>query len=505
VFSVIVFSQNVGILSAGRKKEGLTREETVMRVDRLLGSNTLAGAALPVLVVLALCSGCGSAQVTDGDITSGVWAGSGGPENFYWELWQNGDGFDGVVHTVRDGRKETELPVDRVTWDAPELEMHMDITGVIYRGNVDFDKGRIHGRLFYGEKEGPEMELYLADPDRIPGLRARPADAPAYTYARPPVTDDGWRTADCEEVGLPHADVTGLVNAICAGDAGVVHSLLLVVGGQLVVEEYFHGYGRDDLHRLASVTKSVSSLLVGVAMDEGGISSVDASVLSFFPALEQPSDEHWRSQTLHHLLSMSMGLDWGPGGGPHGTGPEFFQGVLEREVVHEPGTHWAYHSANVNLLSGVIKKATGQHADVFAEEHLFDPLGITAYDWSFMARDGYCLMDGSLHLRPRDMAKLGLLLRDEGRWRGRRVVSADWIRQSATAQIATEGPEKYGYLWWLGEFPGREGTQPAVFANGHGSQFIAWLPERDLIFVVTGGNEDNGKHFAIAELIGRHL
>jgi CubicO group peptidase (beta-lactamase class C family) len=249
----------------------------------------------------------------------------------------------------------------------------------------------------------------------------------------------------------------------------------------------------------------VSSLLVGLAVDQGKVSGVDASVLSFFPNLERPDDNLWETETLHHLLSMSMGLDWGGGGDSHGTGPEFFQQVLERKVSHEPGSHWAYHSANVNLLAGVIKEATSRHADVFAEQYLFKPLGITAYDWSYKAEDGYRLMDGSLHLRPRDMAKLGMLLRDQGRWQGRQVVSADWIGQSTTPQISTDGPQEYGYLWWLGTFPGRDGEQPVVFANGHGSQFIAWLPERDLILVVTGGNEDNGKHFAIAEVLGRYF
>jgi len=349
------------------------------------------------------------------------------------------------------------------------------------------------------------MELHQTDPDQVASLRARPPDAPDYAYSQPESLADGWITADCQEVGLTHAAVAGLVNAIEAGDAGVIHSLLLVVDGQLVVEEYFHGYERDDLHRLASVTKSVSSLLVGLAIDQGMVSGVDAPVLSFFPALEQPADDRWPAETLHHLLTMSMGLDWAAGDASHGTGPEFFQQVLARPVVHDPGTHWAYHSANVNLLAGVIKHASGQHADAFAEEHLLGPLGITDYDWSFMAEGGYRLMDGSLYLRPRDMARLGALLSDEGRWQDRQVISADWIRQSTSPHMDTDGPEKYGFLWWLGEFPGRDGLEPLVFANGHGSQFIAWSPGRDMILVVTGGNEDNGKHFAVMEVVGRYI
>ena len=473
------------------------------RLSRRNRVKTGAGVAHGVLCLMAfaLSSGSLAAQVTDGDITAGVWAGAAGADVFYWELWREGPGFRGVVHWVSDGKKESEVPVDRIGWQSPELELYMNATRVTYRGTVDFSEGRIDGRLFYGEEAGPEMELRLTDPDQVPGLRARPPDGRDYAYSPPEAIADGWATADCQEVGLPHAAVAGLVNAIEAGDAGVIHSLLLVVDGQLVVEEYFHGYERDDLHRLASVTKSVSSLLVGLAIDEELISGVEAPVLSFFPALEQPADDRWQSETLYHLLTMSMGLDWGAGDGSHGTGPEFFQQVLERRVVHDPGTRWAYHSANVNLLAGVIKQASGQHADVFAGEHLFGPLGITDYDWSFMAEDGYRLMDGSLQLRPRDMARLGALLSDGGRWQDRQVVSADWIRQSTTPHIATDGPEKYGYLWWLGEFPGRDGMEPLVFANGHGSQFIAWSPGRGMVLVVTGGNEDNGKHFAIMEVV----
>ncbi len=458
-----------------------------------------------VLIALNLSASGLTAQVTSGDITAGVWAGAAGADDFYWELWQEGPDFRGAVHWVSDGKKESEVPVDRIVWNSPDLELHMDATGVTYRGTVDLSVGRVAGQLFYGDEAGPEMELRLTDPDQVPGLRARPANSPAYIYGRPAMLGDGWATAHCQEVGLSPAAVAGLVRAIEAGDAGVIHSLLLVVDGQLVVEEYFHGYERGDLHRLASVTKSVSSLLVGLAIDGGLISGVDAPVLSFFPALEQPTDDRWPSETLHHLLTMSMGLDWAADGGPHGTGPEFFQQVLERRVVYEPGTHWAYHSANVDLLAGVIRQAAGQHADVFAEEHLFGPLGITDYDWSSMAEDGYPLMDGSLQLRPRDMARLGALLSEEGRWQDRQVVSADWIRESVSPHIATDGPEKYGYLWWVGDLPGRDGAQTLVFANGKGSQFIAWSPGRDLILVVTGGNEDNGKHFAIMEVVGRYF
>lgn len=468
-------------------------------------STVRAPRALLVLISVHSFGGTLAAQVDKGEITSGVWAGAVGADLFYWEFWRDGPNLRGVVHLVSEGRKESELPVDRIEWDFPGLELHMDATGVTYRGTADPAGGRIDGQLFYGAEMGPRLELRQVNPDRVPGLRSRPPGAPSRSCSRPDFLTDGWDTADCRAVGLSNEAIADLVDAIADGEAGVIHSLLLIIDGKLVVEEYFHGYEREDLHRLASVTKSVSSLLVGAAVDLGMISGVDSPLLSFFPGLELPTDEAWQSETLYHLLTMSMGLDWGGDEGPHGTGPEFFQQVIDRRVVHEPGTHWAYQSANVNLLAGVIRRATGQHADAFAEERLFGPLGITDYDWSFMETDGYRLMDGSLQLRPRDMAKLGMLLRDRGEWKSRTVISSNWIQMSTRPHIATSGPWKYGFLWWLGELSGEDGPEPLVFANGQGSQFIGWVPGRDLIFVVTGGNEDNGRHFAIMGLLGRYF
>jgi len=464
-----------------------------------MSSSRLSAVVLSI-GALILMGGCQQASTTHGDLTQGVWAGEGGVETFYWDISLVDSSYAGVIHTVRDGKKQTELPISRVTWQPPQLEMLMAATGVTYRGRVDFDKGRIDGQLFYGEDEGPPMELNLVDPHQVPGLSPRPTDLP-YAYKQPPTTDDGLATASCRTMGMEPEAVGELVAEICSGRAGVIHSLLILAEGQLVVEEYFHGYDRESLHRLASVTKSVSSLLLGLAIDHGEVPGVEARLLDYFPELNRPTDDRWQAETIHHLLSMSMGLDYGPQEDPHGTGPGFFQQVLDREVTHDPGTHWAYQSANVNLLSGIINQATGKPVEQFAAAHLFEPLGITRHEWSYLADGDHRLMDGSLQLRPRDQAKLGLLLRNGGRWHGRQVVSSDWIEQSTRSQIATDGPETYGYLWWLGTFPCQSGPQPGIFANGHGSQFIAWLPGRDLVVVVNGGNEDNGKHFAIMKIL----
>jgi CubicO group peptidase (beta-lactamase class C family) len=207
---------------------------------------------------------------------------------------------------------------------------------------------------------------------------------------------------------------------------------------------------------------------------------------------------------------MTMGLDWSTEemDTVHGTGPDFFQQVLSRRVIATPGTEWNYASANVDLLAGVIFDSTGQHADAFAREALFAPLGITAYDWEYGKRNGYVLMDGSLQLRPRDLAKLGATVAAGGVWDGRQVVSKEWIDESTrthmpTGQLPALGG--YGYLWWTGEMPTSRGATPVVVANGQGSQFIMIFPDLDLVVVTTGGNDGNGRHLAVGQLLAATL
>jgi CubicO group peptidase (beta-lactamase class C family) len=309
-------------------------------------------------------------------------------------------------------------------------------------------------------------------------------------------------------VGLDPGALDSLVDAIVRGDAGLIHSLLVVRNGKLVLDEYFHGYTGDDLHRLASVTKSVSALLVGAALDRGSISSLDVPLLTFFPEDAPSAGPGWSRETLHHLLSMSMGLDWTPeeADSVHGTGEAFFRKVLARKVIDPPGTRWRYVNANVDLLAGVILRATGQHAEVFARDALFGPLEIRTYDWSYGREGGYDLMDGSLQLRPRDLAKIATMVARGGRWNGRQVIGRQWIDEFTREHFRTGQPlGGYGDLWWLGDLPTSQGAEPMIVANGWGSQFIVILPRLDMVIVTTGGNDDNGRHFDFGRVLARYL
>ncbi len=249
-------------------------------------------------------------------------------------------------------------------------------------------------------------------------------------------------------------------------------------------------------------------MLVGLAIDQDLIAGVDTPLFDFFPQHADLRSSSWDRITLHHLLSMSMGLDWSDEEGEqiHDTGDPFFRMVLSREVTGTPGEQWRYVNPNINLLAGVIRQASGLHADHFADQFLFAPLGIKEWSWAYGERDGYRLMDGSLHMRPRDMAKLGSLILRDGLWQGKQVISADWVHESTAPRLPTdEESGEYGYLWWLRSIPTPGGARQMIFANGWGSQFIVIFPELDMVVVTTGGNEDNGKHFAIGMMLSQHL
>ena len=471
----------------------------------------LSSPAGPLLLLLLLGLGGCSAPPTrerPTSATQGVWSMEAGADEFLWEFSGEGKTLTCVVHSVARGRLQNDTPCLAVESDGARVAVSMD-TGVRLEGEVDLDRGRISGRLLY--PDGTDMEVTLPWHDRgdYPSLLPLGPGVASYTYTPPPDRGDGWEVGPAEGAGVDTEALEETVDAIASGDAGVIHSLLVARHGRLVLEAYFHGYGPGDLHPLASCTKSISSLLVGLAIQDRSIQGVDALVADFFPEDRDLLGSGWDGLTLEDLLTMSMALDWSSqeAQGLHGTGPDFFRRVLSHSVSGRPGADWAYVSANVNLLAGILHRATGQHAEAFAEDALFGPLGIAAWDWGGMKTDGFNLMDGSLRLLPRDMGKVGQMVLDGGQWNGRRIIGKEWIEASTRHHLdADDGTGGYGYLWWLMTIPGPGGEPvPVTLANGWGSQFIAVFPTLDLMVVTTGGNEFNGKHFAVGELLGRHL
>ena len=333
-------------------------------------------------------------------------------------------------------------------------------------------------------------------------------------YADPPegcgvplARADGWPVASANEDKLVNREaLCRMADRLVASSANV-HAVLVARGGRLVFERYFRGsdeiYGRpvgkvtfdaDTLNNVKSVSKSVASLVYGIAIDRGLIGSVDEPVFSFFPELSDLRTPEKERLRLSHLLTMSLGLKWVEAV-PDNEGnndeermhmaPDPCRYVLGLPVTAPAGQEFFYNTGALTLVSAIIRKATGRILDEFARETLFEPLGITGFEWSRVRGDSDA--GGGLRLRPRDMAKIGQLVLADGQWNGRQIVSKAWIAASTTPRIAATGNYLYGYLWWLGrsQLNGREVHWAG--ALGRGGQSIRIVPELDLVVVVTAG------------------
>lgn len=313
------------------------------------------------------------------------------------------------------------------------------------------------------------------------------ADAPMVPPTFEPTDLAGpWRTAEPALVGMDPGQL-----ATAAEEAGALprmRSLLVVRDGFLVLERYYHGFARDSLADVRSVTKSLVSTLAGIALGQGELPSLDLTLGQLLrPELGTPSSEQ-RAITVRHLLTMSGGFQWDESGVTEYNNwrlsGDFIQYLLDRPLVDAPGTTFNYNSAAVHLLGVLLEHAIGTSVPVFADLTLFQPLGISEIRWEWMI-DGSVNGGSGIDLRPRDLARFGQLLLQAGRSGDRRVLSKGWV-DLATAPTydwsARAGPVQeatYGYLWWI------DRERDAFFAWGYGGQFVYVVPSRALVVVAT--------------------
>lgn len=255
-------------------------------------------------------------------------------------------------------------------------------------------------------------------------------------------------------------------------------SVLVSRHGRLVFERYYRGATGKEDENVFSVTKSVVSALVGIALEEGKLRSLDQRLVDFFPGdLAPGTDPCVRTITLRDLLTMTSGYrepliaasdDW-------------VRTLLDRPLSSDPGTAFSYDDGSAHLAGAALAQATGVPLRSYAQRKLFGPLGIHPARWSTDGQ-GHSLGSTGLFLRPRDLQKLGLLYLREGRWHGRQVVPATWVRESTRTHVKVPNGFAYGYFWWVN--PGPHG---GFLALGYAGQTIAVFPKLDLVVTTTGG------------------
>ncbi|MFC4051192.1 serine hydrolase domain-containing protein [Actinomadura syzygii] len=306
---------------------------------------------------------------------------------------------------------------------------------------------------------------------------------PVYRDPRP----TEWRRGSPEDQGLNPLRLNQGAAEVSRNDSAL--SLLVVRHGELVMERYFHGVGRQDSANIHSASKSILRILLGIAIDagyrvHGRPLTLDTRVAEVLPEYFSDDEPGKRDITLRHLVEMSAGLEWSEDETEEQiqTRPDWTAAILDRELETErPGQRFLYSTGLTHVLATVLTRVTGQSLWDFARARLFGPLGITPEHWG---RDpqGICSGGYNLYLTPREMARFGQLLLRDGVWNGRRIVSASTIAEAR--RKVWRDPEEanwYGQLFRVNTIKGVE----VFYAEGHGGQFIYLLPDMDTVLVLT--------------------
>ena len=298
---------------------------------------------------------------------------------------------------------------------------------------------------------------------------------------------EGWQTSTPEEQGFDSAKLAeGLLSL--QENQVEIDSLLIVRNGYVVLDAHFDPYDGAFPHDLASVTKSMMTTLIGIAVDQGKL-DLDQPVMFFFPDRTIANlDEHKEALTIRHLVSMRNGMESGCFDGDEPTldvmraTPDWVQAALDRPMVAEPGTEFCYDSVGMHLLSAILQEATGMTAFDFARQYLFGPLGIRNVLWESDPQ-GYSRGWGDLHLLPEDLAKIGFLWLHRGNWDGQQVVSEAWVLDSVRAHSKFIEPDfGYGYGWWV--------TTGDYQASGRGGQRVRVIASLNMLVAVTASDDD---------------
>jgi CubicO group peptidase (beta-lactamase class C family) len=333
---------------------------------------------------------------------------------------------------------------------------------------------------------------------------------------RPAQLNDGILSSYLSGSDLDSELIGRLDTAIDQGIFPNIHSLLLCVHNVLVYEKYWPGkdeilgynlgiraHGMDSLHDLRSISKSVVSACIGIAIKQGKIKSTDQKIFDFFPEYAKLDTGMKKNISIQHLLTMSPGWDWNedlsyidPSNSEtrmdRSRNPTEF--ILSQPMVNTPGKVWKYNGGTTQILAAIIEKASGKTIDLFAKEYIFDPLGITGFEWLKGPASGDPLAASGLRLRSRDLLKFGMLYMNGGTWKNKQIIPAEWVDKSLQSHIdrtGNPGAGGYGYQFWT--ITDSATSPPLYFAAavGNGDQRIFFDRKDELLVVVTAGNYNN--------------
>jgi CubicO group peptidase (beta-lactamase class C family) len=359
------------------------------------------------------------------------------------------------------------------------------------------------------------------------GGDARPAPPPppppaGFVYEVPQDHGDAWVIDHAASRGIDTAALEAMMDAIRAGEFDVIDSIAIARSGALVFDETLRTQLADNdrevnntelaMHAQFSVSKSITSLVVGIAIDEGYIAGVDVPYLGLFPYKEYANwDDRKNDITLEHVLTMTLGLRWNEFDPPYSSPDnqwnrfyfsehDFAKALLDLPLDADPGTEFAYSTAATVSLGQAVENAVPLMLDDFGINELFLPLGITDIEVT-RTPTGLANGGGGFYLRTRDAAKFGQLLLADGDWNGERVVSSEWLAASVVPRttMAWADPGQwdwqvtgYGYQWWTGFYEHDGAVIDTYVAWGYGGQWVVAMPSLDMVVAINSNGYDGG-------------
>jgi CubicO group peptidase (beta-lactamase class C family) len=344
-----------------------------------------------------------------------------------------------------------------------------------------------------------------------------PQEPVVYAYTTPPDKGDGWQVADLASEGFDTQAIIDMMDRVVNGRYPGIDSVAIARNNKLLLywfadreldefDEWIGNWDRER-HILHSTSKSFTSALVGIAIDQGHI---DSTQVPFYDLFDYPGYENWdprkADMTLEDALTMRLGLEWDEWSLPY-TDPDndlvdlntsrfdWAKALLDLPMVHDPGTLFTYNTAATNAIGQAVQNATGMPLEDFANQFLFYPMQITNAEW---ARTPTNLPVGGsgLFLWTRDLAKFGQLYLDNGSWNGQQLISADWIADTVVRRVDISSwatySEAYGFQWWLDDLFYKGQPLETWVTSGYGGQYLFVIPSLELVVAFTGHNYTNG-------------
>jgi CubicO group peptidase (beta-lactamase class C family) len=317
--------------------------------------------------------------------------------------------------------------------------------------------------------------------------------------------DASWRTARPAAVSIDENAINGLLTWLGSGSLGAEHAIVIVRKGYVIADAYFAGWTADSIHTEQSVTKSVTSLVTGIAIARGDVRGVDQPLVELLGKYAPIAnlDDRKRALTVRDVLTMRTGLDWNEdvyAGSPlerlNNLQTDWLRFVIDWPMREQPGTRWQYNSGGVIALGGAIGVASNMNTAEYARTHLLRPIGITTDKWYRGFPDLLPHTGGGLLLTTRDLARVGYLVLRNGKWNGTQVVPQAWLRESTRPLVTPtyrlgDRTSSYGYLWWLytltGGTPDANTADLVIAASGAMGQWLFVVPRYDLVVAINAG------------------